>query len=543
MPWPPKKFGAPQGAERCLGWQRPPPSQWPSAPSSTRRQEVDRVEDLGGGHAFLRTEVELEHALDDVLRERLRVQVGRLHAAGGDVTVRFDGEGQNHLAAQARVDAQLAVVDAIQRCLVLVEDDLDLLVGTARAAPLRKRPVGVAHAGGDAAGGLADAMAAAGDGTTAAVADAVAATASAAATAVAATAATDGEVGDAAAAPVCLGYDERASAGCATGVLPASIGDLRVRSQFGRHVVVQHLREVVLECQHPRTFGLRPRLLDLGFGRSRGRGLHRRLDRFDLDLLLRLLLVGLLVFGFLLVLLDFLLGRRRRRLVLHHLHEAFRHFGSHVLLTRRQFPERRASAQGDRKQQREEDDLAETLGVITLWVPGHGHGPIWELTDLTLDQEFRFFPVLLLDRLVKLALPLVDVQPLVFDAGVKRITVLLEAGNLFVELRCQAARARDAIPHLLGGGLLPPEKVSHAQRIQFVKRLAYLGQKPALLEHPLQFALDAAHLVLKARDIVTGLTDLRLEGLLLLLKGGGTHSFFGGATTPEFSRTASDILV
>src|SRR5512139_4094700 len=251
MPWPPKNFGAPQGAERGLGWQQPLPSQWPSAPSSTRRQEVDRIEDLRSGYALLRTEVELEHALDDVLRERIRVQVGRLHAAGGDVTVRFDREGQNHLATQARVDAQLAVVDAIERRLVLVEDDLDLLVGTTRASALGQRPVSIAHAGGDAARRLADAMAAAGDGATAAVADAVAATASATAAAVAAAAATDGEVGDAAAAAVCLGNDERAGTRGAARVLPARIGDLRVRPQFGGHVVVEHFREVVLERHHP----------------------------------------------------------------------------------------------------------------------------------------------------------------------------------------------------------------------------------------------------------------------------------------------------
>src|SRR5574340_1318428 len=195
-----------------------------AASSSTRRQEVDRVEDLGGRHAFLLAEVELEYALDDIRRQRGGVQVGRLHPARRNTTVRLDGQRQHHLAAQARIDAQLAVVDAIERRLVAVEDDLDLFVGTRRASALGQRAVGIAHAVGDAAGRLADAMATAGAGAAAAVADAVAAAASAAAAAIATAASTDAEVGDAAAAcPLC--NDERAGTCRAAGVLPASVGD------------------------------------------------------------------------------------------------------------------------------------------------------------------------------------------------------------------------------------------------------------------------------------------------------------------------------
>ena len=51
--------------------------------------------------------------------------------------VRFDGEPQQHLAAQGRILAQLPVVDPVERRLVPIEDDLDFLVGPARA-PARR---------------------------------------------------------------------------------------------------------------------------------------------------------------------------------------------------------------------------------------------------------------------------------------------------------------------------------------------------------------------------------------------------------------------
>src|SRR5574340_1014552 len=444
-----------------------------AASSSTRRQEVDRVEDLGGRRAFLLAEVELEYALDDIRRQRGGVQVGRLHPARGNTTVRLDGQRQHHLAAQARIDAQLAVVDAIERRLVTVEDDLDLFVGTRRASALGQRAVSIAHA--------------------------VAAAASAAAAAIATAASTDAEVGNATAAAVGLGDDERAGTRRATGVLPTGIGNLRVRPQFGWHVVVQQLREVVLESQHPRALGLRTRLLDLGCGR--GRGLDGRFHRFRLDLVLRFLLVRFLLVRLLVVLFpDLLLRRLGWRLGLHHLDETIRHFDRHIFLDRWQFPEHRSAAEGERKQQSNEKTLAEALGILTLRIPWHGHGSIGKIADLALDQELRFLPVFLFERLGEVVLQILDAQQFVLDTRIQRIAALLDGSKLFVELRRLGTCTVDAILYLLVRGLLAPEQLARVERIQLVQRLAYLGQKLILLlvlGQPVQLALTPPHLVLK----------------------------------------------
>ena len=96
---------------------------------------------MTGGTSFA-PNVERPHALDDLLRERGRVHVRRLQLTQRDAAVRLDREPQHHLAAQRRIVTQLAVVQAVQRGLVAVEDDLDLLVGAARERAVARAPTG-----------------------------------------------------------------------------------------------------------------------------------------------------------------------------------------------------------------------------------------------------------------------------------------------------------------------------------------------------------------------------------------------------------------
>src|SRR6185312_17409615 len=52
------------------------------------------------------------------------------HAAGADLTRRFDLELEHQLALQLRLVAQRAAVECVQRALVAVEDHFDFFAGT-----------------------------------------------------------------------------------------------------------------------------------------------------------------------------------------------------------------------------------------------------------------------------------------------------------------------------------------------------------------------------------------------------------------------------
>src|SRR5690606_11181817 len=64
---------------------------------------------------------------------------------------RLDREAQHHLSAQRRILAELPVVEPVQRRLVAVEDDLDLLVRAARSRAAAGERAIAAAAGADRA--------------------------------------------------------------------------------------------------------------------------------------------------------------------------------------------------------------------------------------------------------------------------------------------------------------------------------------------------------------------------------------------------------
>jgi len=98
-----------------------------------RRQEAHRPRDRHRLHVL---GAELER-LD--ARQRLALQVGRLQLAGdhaqvGDLARRRDLQLQHHLAPQRRIRAQQAVVDGVDRALVALEHEADLLDRARRLA-------------------------------------------------------------------------------------------------------------------------------------------------------------------------------------------------------------------------------------------------------------------------------------------------------------------------------------------------------------------------------------------------------------------------
>ena len=68
------------------------------------------------------------HARDHLGGEIRRAHVRAAQLAQRDAAVGLDAQAQDHLTAQGRIAAQLAVVEPVQLRLVAVEHDLDLLV-------------------------------------------------------------------------------------------------------------------------------------------------------------------------------------------------------------------------------------------------------------------------------------------------------------------------------------------------------------------------------------------------------------------------------
>src|SRR5688572_31149304 len=107
------------------------------------REEFDR---LGGRHRFDVPGFEAEHADagHELALELGVVEIGRDHAAVRDFAGRGDRELHDHLALQLRQLAQRTAVERIDRGLVAVEDDLDLLAAArgpaARPGAARRGP-------------------------------------------------------------------------------------------------------------------------------------------------------------------------------------------------------------------------------------------------------------------------------------------------------------------------------------------------------------------------------------------------------------------
>ena len=198
------------------------------------------------------------------------LQLGRDDAAADDFARRRDLQLDDHLALQARLFAQRPVVEGVDRALVALEDQLDLLDrarGLAAAALLQRTADTVAAAAGAAAARSAAAVAA----TTAATGDAFdqcgRAAGKAAATGVAAVgrgvdaAGAAGEVGgDQGArrqARLVAGADTDAHAG--TDARPG----LDVLLQLHGDRCAAHLGQGVLHRQQADAGGLAPRAFDL----------------------------------------------------------------------------------------------------------------------------------------------------------------------------------------------------------------------------------------------------------------------------------------
>ena len=102
---------------------------------STGRQEVDRVDDRDRGDVVLGAEVEGLDAIHDLLRKIAGASIVEALCSSQKDTepsgsiVRL----QDNLSTQCRVPAQLAVIQPVERRLVAIEDNLDLLVGTSGA--------------------------------------------------------------------------------------------------------------------------------------------------------------------------------------------------------------------------------------------------------------------------------------------------------------------------------------------------------------------------------------------------------------------------
>src|SRR5262245_44585386 len=119
---------------------------------SGRGQEIDRIEDRERGYV-LGSEIEGVDAVDDLGRELRRPHVRGAQLAERYAAVGLDPEAQDHLALQRGIVAQLSVVEAVERGLVAVEDDLDLFVRAAdrRALPRAHAAARTAAAAGDRA--------------------------------------------------------------------------------------------------------------------------------------------------------------------------------------------------------------------------------------------------------------------------------------------------------------------------------------------------------------------------------------------------------
>src|SRR5687768_12023476 len=126
-------------AARPCGWQEANGSRLASG-----REEFDR---LGGRHRFDIPGVEAKHAdAGDELAFELHVaEFGGDDAAVGDLARRGDRQLDYHLALQLGLFAQRPAVERVDRGLVAVEDDLDLLAAAggaaARTCPARLRAI------------------------------------------------------------------------------------------------------------------------------------------------------------------------------------------------------------------------------------------------------------------------------------------------------------------------------------------------------------------------------------------------------------------